>query len=336
VSTLRQLLHRTQENLLVLREREARFGGNTPLELVNQIQDHQTAIQLIEPALAEELTASQLERLKDELRPLLVAGNVEQIDLDEVELETPPLPFEPETVLIPAGPFVMGNPPGDDIPPQETPRHEVTLAAYRIGKYPITNAQYAEFIKRERHRDVPRKAGWFLREPPADKLDHPVVGVSWHDTLAYCGWLSQQANRAYRLPSEAEWEKAARGADGQRYPWGNEWQDGCCNQAGQDTSPVTAFPQGCSPFGCCDLVGNVQQWTSTLWGSQLQNSSFPYPYQANDGREDLTAKHLHRVYRLYRGGSFRDERSQLRCSTRGHSDPDSKIRWRGFRIVLEV
>ena len=336
MTTLRQLLQRTQENILILQEREARYGGNPPLELVNQINDHQAAINLINQALATELTASQLDQLKAQLRPLLVAGNVEQIDLDEVKLETPYLPFEPETILIPAGPFLMGSLPGDDIPAEETPQHEVSLADYRIGKYPITNAEYAEFVKRERLQDVPRKAGWFLREPPANKLDHPVVGVSWHDALAYCRWLSRQSGRAYRLPTEAEWEKAARGPKGQLYPWGNDWQDGCCNEAGHDTTPVTGFPAGCSSYGCCDLVGNVQQWTSTLWGSNLQETAYPYPYQANDGREDLTAQYLHRAYRIYRGGSFRDDRPQLRCSARGRSDPDSKIRWRGFRVVLEV
>ncbi|MEW5961071.1 MAG: SUMF1/EgtB/PvdO family nonheme iron enzyme, partial [Chloroflexota bacterium] len=89
-------------------------------------------------------------------------------------------------------------------------------------------------------------------------------------------------------------------------------------------------------YGCGDLVGNVQQWTSTLWGSDLNQTDYPYPYRPDDGREDLVAKHLPRAYRIYRGSSFRDDRAQLRCSARGHSDPDSKIRWRGFRVALEI
>jgi iron(II)-dependent oxidoreductase len=84
------------------------------------------------------------------------------------------------------------------------------------------------------------------------------------------------------------------------------------------------------------MVGNVQQWTSTLWGSDLNENSFPYPYQPNDGREEPEAdQRLHRLFRLHRGGSYRDEPAKLRCSARGYSDPDSKIRWRGFRVLLE-
>jgi formylglycine-generating enzyme required for sulfatase activity len=335
--TLKQLLRRTHTNYLDLLEREAKYGINKPLELINQIRDHEKAIRLIEAALETELTEAGLRQLKVELRPLLVASNVEEINLDDVKLETPPLPFEPETILIPAGPFLMGSPPEENIPDEETPQHKLTLPAYRIGKTPVTNAEYAEFIKRDLQQPVPKKAGWFLREPPADKLDHPVVGVSWYDARAYCRWLSQETGRTYRLPTEAEWEKAARGKKGLLYPWGNDWDADNANQGGHDTTHVRAHALGISPYRCYDMVGNVQQWTSTLWGSNVRENAFPYPYQAHDGREDLEAdQHLHRVYRIHRGGSFRDDPSRLRCSARGYSDPDSKLRWRGFRVVLEV
>jgi iron(II)-dependent oxidoreductase len=347
MATLKDLLLRTRENLLILQEREAKYGGNAPLELLNQIRDHQTAIDLIEQALSTELTETGLKRLKEELRPLLVAGNVEQLDLDKLKLEKPRLPFEPETVLIPDGPFLLGSLPGDNIPGEETPQHEVSLPAFRIGQYPVTNDEYAEFIKREKQQEPPKKTGWFLREPPADRLEHPVTAVSWADAQAYCRWLSAQTGRTYRLPTEAEWEKAAswaeeRGSGGlpggrkRQYPWGDEWQAGRCNFGNDDTTPVTAFPEGVSPYGCYDMLGNVQEWTSTLWGSDPKENAFPYPYRASDGREEANPTHLHRVYRVYRGGSFRDEPVRLRCSVRGNSDPESKIRWRGFRIALEI
>lgn len=345
MATLKTLLLRTHANLLILQEREAKHGGNAPLELLNQISDHQAAIALIEQALSTEITEKGLKELKEALRPLLVAGNVEQLDLDQLKLETPRLPFEPETVLIPAGPFLMGASPGDAIPPEETPQHEVTLPAFQMGRYPVTNAQYAEFIKREKQHEPPKKTGWFLREPPADKLDHPVVGVSWEDAQAYCRWLSGQTGRLYRLPTEAEWEKAASwareqgggGAEEKRqYPWGNTWEAGRCNFGSDDTTPVTAFPTGISFYGCGDLLGNVQEWTSTLWGSDPKENMFPYPYRPHDGREEAKPVHLHRVYRVYRGGSFRDEPGKLRCTARGNSDPESKIRWRGFRVVLDI
>jgi formylglycine-generating enzyme required for sulfatase activity len=337
------LLLRIHENLLTLKERKAKFGGNVPLELLNQIEDHQTAIALIEEALATELAQSGVERLKENLRPLVVAANVESIDLDALKPEKPRLPFEPETVLVSAGPFLMGSRPGDHIPDEETPQHEVTLPEYRLGKYPVTNTQYAAFIKREPRQEVPKKAGWFLREPPANKLDHPVVGVSWHGARVYCKWLSGETDRSYRLPTEAEWEKAASwtGTDKSRYSWGNDFDEAKGNTKesglGDTTAVGTYSPHGDSPFGCVDMVGNVQEWTSTLWGSNLNQNDFPYPYQANDGREDLAAEQrLYRAFRVYRGGSFRDNQTKVSTTARGASDPDSKIKWRGFRVVLEV
>jgi formylglycine-generating enzyme required for sulfatase activity len=333
MTTLKELLLKTHENLLILQEREAKYSGNAPLELFNQIRDHQKAIDLIEQALSSELTETSLENLKEALRPLLVASNIEMIDLDTLKPEIPPLPFEPETTLIPAGPFLMGSQPGEDVPKNETPQHEVRLRTYRIGLYPVTNEQYAEFVKQAKH-PTPKKTGWFGKTPPKNKLDHPAVGVSWNDALAYCRWLSEQTGRAYRLPTEAEWEKAARGDDGRIYPWGNAWKPGCCNCANTETTSVTAFPTGQSPYGCLDLIGNVWEWTSTLWGPDWQESDFPYPYQPNDGREDLTADAT--VHRVFRGGSFADEVSQLRCSVRRWYAPDHADKACGFRVVLEV
>jgi iron(II)-dependent oxidoreductase len=348
MTTLQLVLQRTHHNLQILEERRAKQGSTPDLKLLNEIEDHQKAIELIEEALSIELTGTELEELKEALRPLLVASNLESIDVDTLKPETPLLPFEPETVLIPAGPFLMGTPPGDS----ETPQHEVNLHSYRIGKYPVTNAQYAEFIKRESKREyTPKRAGWFLGEPPPDKLDHPVIGLSWHDAMAYCQWLSRETGRTYRLPSEAEWEKAASWAEepGSRrvggkkreYPWGDQFEANWCNisESGLgETTPVGKYsPQGDSPYGCADMAGNVQEWTSTLWGSDEHQNDFPYPYQANDGREDLTAdQYLHQAYRVYRGGSFNDEASRARCSARGRSNAETEVTWRGFRVVLEV
>jgi formylglycine-generating enzyme required for sulfatase activity len=254
------------------------------------------------------------------------------------EPQRPLQPFEPETVLIPAGPFVMGSQPGDGVPRHETPAHEVDLPAYRIGRYPVTNRQYAAFIKREHRQEEPeKKFGWLLREPPVSQGEHPVVGISWHDAQAYCDWLCRETGRHYRLPTEAEWEKAARGPKSRRYPWGDAWEDGRCHHSANGTVPVTTYPEGASVYGCCHMLGNVQEWSSTLWGSDPRENAFPYPYRADDGREDLEVEQrLPVVYRIHRGGSYRDERSTLRCSARGYASPTSKIGWRGFRVVLDV
>lgn len=241
-------------------------------------------------------------------------------------------PFEPETILIASGSFVMGSNTDAD---NEKPQHTLQLPDYRIGKYPVTNAQYTEFLKRNPKQGEPQGAQWFLRQPPKGQAQHPVVSVSWHDALAYCQWLSQETGRPYRLPSEAEWEKAARGPDGHCYPWGDTWTEECCNIASTGTTPVDQFPAGASVDGCLDLLGNVEEWTNTLWGDNLNQSEYPYPYQSDDGREERRPPAV-RTYRIHRGGSFRKAASEVRCSARGASSADSTLLWRGFRIVLAI
>lgn len=258
--------------------------------------------------------------------------------LARAERERQILSFEPETVVIPAGPFLMGSEAAEKIPDAETPQHEVELDAFRIGRYPVTNLLYAEFLERHTSQTAPdRKTGWILRKPPAMRLDHPVVSVSCFDAWAYCDWLSRETDRHYRLPTEAEWEKAARGTDGRLYPWGDEWDGTRCNTNSAGTLPVDAHPQGASVYGCMDMLGNVQEWTSTLWGRSSGACEFPYPYRPHDGREELDADQpLNRFRRIHRGGSYRDVRSRPRCAARGCSNPDSRIRWRGFRVVRTI
>jgi formylglycine-generating enzyme required for sulfatase activity len=251
----------------------------------------------------------------------------------ELRRDLPGKPFEPETVLVPGGAFLMGS----DDQPDEAPAHRLTLSTYRIGKFPVTNCEYAEFIKRVRTQEEPKRVGWFIRQPPAAKLDHPVVGISWHDARAYCAWLSQESGRTYRLPSEAEWEKAARGPQGLYYPWGNQWGEGYANVASADTTPVDAHPQGASPYGCQAMLGNVQEWTNTLWGRDEQNNGYGYPYDPTDGREDPeAAQYLGRAARIHRGGSYRSPPAEVRASARAGSSQDARVSWRGFRVVMEI
>jgi formylglycine-generating enzyme required for sulfatase activity len=249
--------------------------------------------------------------------------------------------FEPETILITAGPFLMGT---DDptAPAWEGPQHTVGLPNFRIGKYPVTTRQYVEFVRREKARDVPKDAGWFLREPPADRLDHPVTGVSWGDAVAYCRWLGNQSGRHYRLPTEAEWEKAARGPStgsgpDRRYPWGDEWDATRANAGSAGTTPVTAHPAGASPCGCEDMLGNVQEWTASLWGPQPTQPQQSYRDQPAGGPSITDPADLPAQARLvHRGGSYKSQPAELRCSARGSAAPDSRIPWRGFRVAMEV
>jgi iron(II)-dependent oxidoreductase len=166
-----------------------------------------------------------------------------------------------DLILIPAGPFLIG---GDEVE-DASPQHEVTLPAFKIGQYPVTNAQYRRFVEatgRKWRSDAGRRP---------EKANCPAVEVTWHEARAYCEWLTGlwrskgkvTADEIVRLPTEAEWEKAARGAGGRVYPWGDEWDETKCNtrETGlRDTSPVGIFPDGASPYGCLDMAGNVWEW----------------------------------------------------------------------------
>jgi len=160
-----------------------------------------------------------------------------------------------------------------------------------------------------------------------------VVYVFWHDAVVYCRWLSEVTGRPYRLPSEAEWEKGARGTDGRIYPWGNQWDAERCNnkEGGKgDTTPVGAYPQGASPYGPLDMAGNVWEWTRSLWGKDWKEPSFKYPYDPDDGREDLEAE----GYRVLRGGSWFFSRDLARCVERDGYLPVSSVSYVGFRLCV--
>jgi formylglycine-generating enzyme required for sulfatase activity len=245
--------------------------------------------------------------------------------------------FEPELVYVRSGTFLMGSPPGEGIPPAETDQHEVHLPPYLIGKYPVTNREYQVYLLKT-GRLVNSRAGWNGNIPPEDMLDYPIAGVTWNEAWAYCEWLREETGRPYTLPSEAQWEKAARGTDGRAYPWGDEWEEGRCNHGSDRTSAVDAYPQGVSPYGCYDVVGNVRQWVNTRWGQARDkpDEAYRYPWTP-DERED--SDHDNYILRVYRGGAARDDRIRLRCSARGGFRPDRPgppHRRHGFRIAVNL
>jgi formylglycine-generating enzyme required for sulfatase activity len=257
-------------------------------------------------------------------------------------------PWEPETVLIPAGPFLLGTGQGTGAPTWELPQQLLRLPGYRIGKYPVTNAQYLAFA-RERRIAVAAETGWPLasvgREPPPGREHHPVVGITWDDAVAYCRWLREKTGRRYRLPTETEWEKAARGAElspeqTRLYPWGNCFEASRCNCAEdrrRDTSPVGSYsPQGDSPYGCADMAGNVWEWTSTRWGAERSRPQYATPYNPEDGRENPEPDQPFREYRVMRGGSYQDSAERVTCTVRGRDAANKNHARRGFRIVMDV
>ena len=235
-------------------------------------------------------------------------------------------PIHLELVRVPAGEFLMGSDPAEDedASDREQPQHTVDLPEFYIGKYPITNAQYAAFVQAAGHR-MPKH--WEAGEIPSGKEDHPVVYVTWRDAMAFCQWLSQETGKGFVLPSEAEWEKAARGADGRIYPWGDEPPTAdLCNFGRNvgDTTPVGNYsPEGDSPYECADMAGNVREWTRSLWGEN-------YSYDPGDGREDLEADGR----RVLRGGSFNLNSGGVRCAYRSYWLPYRRLYYDGFRVVV--
>jgi formylglycine-generating enzyme required for sulfatase activity len=244
----------------------------------------------------------------------------------------PKQPFEPKLILIPAGEFLMGSDPqqDEDAGDEEQPQHLLSLPDYYLAKTPVTNAQYRAFVLATGHEEP---EGWTNRTPPRGEEDHPVVHVSWYDARDYCLWLSEVTGRGYGLPSEAEWEKGARGTDGRIHLWGDRWDATRCKSGEGDlaeTTSVHAYPQGASPYGVLDMTGNVWEWTRSLWG-RGENPDYRYPYRANDGRENLAAGQ--KIVRVLRGGAFFDDGSG-RCAFRTGPEPYREDEDIGFRVVV--
>jgi formylglycine-generating enzyme required for sulfatase activity len=169
-----------------------------------------------------------------------------------------------------------------------------------------------------------------------DNADHPRTDITWYDAIAYCTWLSEVTGKDYTLPSEAEWEKAARGTIGWIYPWGDQWDPSRCNTShggfGHKTTPVGYYsPLGDSPYGCADMAGNVWVWTRSLWGTYWEIPDYGYPYNPADGREDLNAGDA--VCRVLRGGYLIKTRN-ARCAKRLRYTPGTGGYFIGFRVVL--
>lgn len=219
---------------------------------------------------------------------------------------------EIDMARVPAGPFSMGS---QDGPEDERPQHLVETAAFSIDRTKVTNAQFAEFLnvvgplgpKGEVYFDVDDSDARVHRHNGKWRADrgfenNPVVEASWYGALSYCQW------RGKKLPTEAQWEKAARGSDGRKYPWGNEPPDSArahFNGGWNDFRPVGSFAKGASPFGLLDAAGNGWEWVSSAYR--------PYPYNSNDGREDVTRDQV----RVTRGGGQDSRRDELTTTHRG-------------------
>ncbi|MBI5376535.1 MAG: SUMF1/EgtB/PvdO family nonheme iron enzyme [Candidatus Schekmanbacteria bacterium] len=224
-----------------------------------------------------------------------------------------------DMVLVPAGEFIMGN-NNDymDNDGDEAPQHVVNLPAFYIDKYPVTNAQYKKFVDATKH-ELPLfwdKSGNF----PPEKSDHPVIGVTYLDAKAYCSWVGK------RLPTEEEWEKAARGTDGRRWPWGNIFENSKTNVNNRKgTTPVNKYPAGVSPYGCYDMAGNTFEMTDTWYAL--------YPGSAENR---AVAKLLGEKYKVVRGGAYSADDGSARCADRGVKEINVAGPSLGFRCAQDV
>lgn len=241
------------------------------------------------------------------------------------------------TILIPAGQFLMGtnNPRADS---QNHPQHTVTLKAYRIDKYPVTNAQYAKFIAATNHRPP---SSWKNGRIPEGELLRPVTLVDWYDAKAYAKWAGK------RLPTEAEYEKAGRSSDGRVWPWGNKMEPERINTYYNvgSTSNVDAHPRGASPYGVMDLSGNVNEWVA--------DDFLPYPgtdapkelFIGKVGRAtsakdkamkvvDLVPVGMH--YKVLRGGSWKSDPFSTALYHRNFALPNMASDFFGFRCAESV
>ena len=219
-------------------------------------------------------------------------------------------------IEVPAGPFEMGSDTGD---PEDAPARQVELPTFEIDKFEVTNADYAVFVEDTAYVTDAERAGKKSWRASAGegRENHPVVRVTWNDAVAYCTWLGK------RLPSEAEWEKAARGAQGYRFPWGDEWDPTKANtiDAGlRGTAAVGSFGASASPYGVEDMAGNVSEWTAD-WYQEYPGNTVQDPYYGE-------------TCRVTRGGGWFDDEPQVVTFSRNCADPDkTAIDELGFRCV---
>lgn len=253
---------------------------------------------------------------------------------------------------VPAGEFTMGSKNNSEavFGGNETPQHRPTLPAFEISKYCVTNVQFDAFVQDggytdQRWRNCWTKDGLLWKKDRTgpekygrafDLANHPVVMVTWYEAMAFCNWLGWKLGRPVSLPSEAQWERAARHTVGRRYPWGEQITPDHANydETGIGTTAVVGiFPQGASECGALDMSGNAWEWTRSLWGKYWQKSSFNYPYNSLDkAREDVDASFD--ILRVLRGGSFPLDARSVRCAVRFRRSPNNR-HWRsGFRVVV--
>jgi formylglycine-generating enzyme required for sulfatase activity len=236
----------------------------------------------------------------------------------------------PEMVVIPPGSYLMGSPDSDNkAEPYEKPQHRVTIGRpFAIGRYPVTFDEYDRYCLATA-RNMPKDRGW-------GRGRRPVINVTWRDAVAYCAWLAEQTGRRYRLPTEAEWEYAARAGTTTPYWWGTEVGQGNANCDGggtqwdnKQTTPVGSFQP--NTFGLYDTTGNVWEWVQDVWHDDY--------YGAPDDGNEWIAEHediCETACRVCRGSSWGYDPKDARVSSRDWNDPDFSFRNNGVQLARDL
>ncbi len=346
------------------------FGNRSETDIVHRVETahkklYAESLQAGGRPRTDGKTEEQWRTLLNQARDVLIDTERRQLyvaslqDNDTTPLEIVPIEEEPTPeqalaiptekdgmVLIPAGDFQMGS-DEHDAPEDEKPAHAVYVDAFYIDKYPVTNAQYKEFVNANPewrnlrvynfqlamriYRDSDYLKNWFKGKYPGGKDDHPVTWVSWHAAMAYAKWVGK------RLPTEAEWEKAARGGlAGQIFPWGNAiyTENANFDKRIGETTPVGKYPA--NRYGVCDIIGNVSECCLDKWDSKFYKSSERNNPISGSIESIVEAPSKSKKYRVIRGGSWNSSRYEVRVSNRACLAPWKTNSFVGFRCVAPI
>ena len=262
---------------------------------------------------------SHAQEQTEEMKVRLEGLELDMSTLEEKRKEILPEANKRLMIHIPPGPYTMGG-HDEDSPRNERPAHTVYLSGYFIGKTPVTNQEYREFVQCTGHR---APIHWQRGTFPAGMGKHPVANVSWQDASDYATW------RSARLPSESEWEKAAKGTDERPYPWGTRFTEGeRCNANNQigTTTPVDEWPDGLSFYEVWDMAGNVYEWCQDYLDDEYYKESPSTNPKGPDGGQE----------RVIRGGSYQETRAALRTTHRMGASEVSTRDNIGFRLAMDA
>jgi formylglycine-generating enzyme len=246
------------------------------------------------------------------------------MSLTPAHSDSPAQPLEPSLIEIPAASFLMGSDGGQDC---ERPVHRVWIDEFRLAPTQVTNAEYARFLTATGAPPPP-----FWRDANFNHPQQPVVGVSWHEAIEYCAWLTAQSGRTFRLPTEAEWECAARGGlEQKQFPWGDEPPQSLPNYATRwQTGPEPVAQYAPNAFGLYDIGDNVHEWCSDWYDPNYYAIS---PDRNPQGPEQSS---MHPPRKSSRGGSWRHHIKVARCSARSGIPPEFQYADYGFRVACDL